>query len=161
MRSGKSVSSHEAHLGYGLRRVSNQVSGEFARALQTQQVSVAECVALRLVQQNEKLRPAQLADMLGTTRGGAVSKIVEKLESKRWMGRSASAEDNRPKWFSLTRRGKPLLPEFAALADKNDEYFFGCLDKAERAELRRLLQKLVDFHRSCKVPVAPRRARDC
>ena len=39
----------EKHLGYWLRRVSNAVSGEFARALQEKQISVAEWVLLSVL----------------------------------------------------------------------------------------------------------------
>jgi DNA-binding MarR family transcriptional regulator len=141
-----------AHLGYWLRRVSNHVSGEFARALQARRVSVAEWVALRLIQQYEKLTPAHLADTVGMTRG-AVSKVVEKLEAKGWIARSTNPEDNRSQWLSLTRQGRLLIPKLAELADKNDKHFFGCLDKQEQAALRHLLQKLTDFHRFREVPV--------
>jgi DNA-binding MarR family transcriptional regulator len=147
-----SVSSLETHLGYWLRRVSNQVSGKFARALQIRQLSVAEWVSLRLIQQNGKLTPAGLAEMVGMTRG-AVSKIVEKLEAKGWVGRTANAGDKRSQWLALTRQGKSLVPKLAELADKNDEHFFKCLEKVEQAALRRLLQKLTDFHRFRKVSV--------
>jgi DNA-binding MarR family transcriptional regulator len=147
-----SASSLETHLGYWLRRVSNQVSGEFARALQTRQVSVAEWVALRLIQQDEQLMPAQLADTVGMTRG-AVSKVVEKLEAKGWVGRGTNQKDKRAHWLSLTRQGKLLVPKLAALADKNDEYFFACLDEGEKIALRRCLQTLSDFHCVRDVPM--------
>jgi DNA-binding MarR family transcriptional regulator len=146
------LSGLEVHLGYWLRRVSNHVSAEFARALQARQVSVAEWVALRLIQQQQKLTPAQLADLVGMTRG-AISKVVEKLEGKGWIVRSSNVDDNRSQWLSLTRQGRILLPKLAKLADKNDEHFFGCLDKEEHATLRHLLQKLTDFHRFFEVPV--------
>src|ERR1035438_5835067 len=42
----------EAHLGYWLRRVSNHVSGTFTRALQAQQVSVAEWVVLSQIHEH-------------------------------------------------------------------------------------------------------------
>ncbi len=120
--------------------------------MQIRQLSVAEWVALRLIQQNGKLAPAGLAEMVGMTRG-AVSKIVEKLEAKGWVGRTANAGDKRSQWLALTRRGTFLVPKLAELADKNDESFFRCLEKAEQAALRRLLQKLTDFHRFREVPV--------
>ena len=141
----------EAHLGYWLRRVSNHVSGAFARALQGQQISVAEWVALRLIWQQERVTPANLSEMIGMTRG-AISKIVEKLETKGLATRMDNPEDSRSQWVSLTRRGRSLVPKLADLADKNDEHFFGCLNKPERATLRRLLEKLTDVHRFRDVP---------
>jgi hypothetical protein len=71
----------EDHLGYWLRRVSNAVSGAFARALQEKQTSVAEWVLLREVHERGQTAPGELAESLGLTRG-AVSKIVDKLDAK-------------------------------------------------------------------------------
>jgi hypothetical protein len=45
------------------------------------------------------------------------------------------------------------VPRLAAIADRNDVHFFGCLDPDERAILGNLLQKLTDFHRLGGVPV--------
>jgi DNA-binding MarR family transcriptional regulator len=140
------VADLEAHLGYWLRRVSNHVSGAFARSLQAEQVSVAEWVALRLIAGGEHMTPGKLAEAMGMTRG-AVSKILDKLEAKDWVANVANPNDSRVQWLSLTRRGSRLLPRLAALAEKNDEHFFGCLDKSEHAALLRLLKKLTQFHR--------------
>lgn len=142
----------EAHLGYSLRRVSNHVSGTFARTLQTRHVSVAEWVVLRLIQEQESLTSGQLADALGMTRG-AISKVVEKLKAKDWISRKVDPQDNRIQWLSLARQGRGLLPRLAEIADKNDGQCFGCLDDNEQATLRLLLQKLTDFHSLRKVPV--------
>lgn len=142
----------EAHLGYWLRRVSNHVSGAFARGLQARQVSVAEWVALRLVHERKIMTPGQLADALGMTRG-AVSKVLDKLEAKDRIARAPDPRDSRVQWLSLTRRGARLLPELAKIADSNEEHFFGCLDHDEQAVLRRLLQKLTEFHRFQDAPV--------
>jgi DNA-binding MarR family transcriptional regulator len=142
----------DAHLGYGLRRVSNEVSGAFARALQAEGVSVAAWVALRLLHGEGKRTPGDLAALMGMTRG-AVSKIVDKLEAKALVTRTQSPEDNRVQWLSLTRSGQRLVPKLAALADRNDAHFFGCLNADEQTALRKLLEKLTDFHRLGEVPV--------
>src|SRR5271169_225552 len=84
----------EAHLGYWLRRVSNHVSGAFAKALEARQVSVAEWVVLSEIQQRPEIRPAGLADKIGLTRG-AISKVLDKLEGKKWITRKRLEEDNR------------------------------------------------------------------
>lgn len=84
----------EAHLGYWLRRVSNHVSGAFAKALQERHVSVAEWVVLNRIHERPELRPAGLADATGMTRG-AISKILDKLEMKKWIIRKTLDADNR------------------------------------------------------------------
>ena len=142
----------EAHLGYWLRRVSNHVSGAFARGLQQQHVSVAEWVVLSQIAARPEVRPAELADQLGLTRG-AVSKVLDKLEAKKWTARRTSPDDNRVQILSLTRQGERALPQLADIADRNDARFFKCLDAEEQKMLRRLLQKLTEFHQIRDVPV--------
>jgi len=142
----------EVHLGYWLRLVSNRVSGTFARLLQERQLSVAEWVALNQLERGTDVTPAGLADAMGMTRG-AISKVLDKLEDKQWITRTASRDDNRVQLVSPTRSGRRVLPELAAIADDNDARFFGVLDTGEQATLRKLLRKLADLHRITNLPV--------
>jgi DNA-binding MarR family transcriptional regulator len=142
----------EAHIGYWLRRVSNHVSGAFARALQARQTSVAEWVVLCRVHERPGATPGELAEALGLTRG-AISKIVDKLEAKGWITRAVKPEDSRVQLLSLTRPGNRILPQLAEIADRNDRDFFAVLAPAERAVLRRLLGKLAESHQIRQVPV--------
>jgi DNA-binding MarR family transcriptional regulator len=142
----------ELHLGYSLRRVSNYVSSAFARALQTRHTSVAEWVVLCHVQERPGITPGELAEALDLTRG-AVSKVIDKLEAKNWIARSAKPGDSRVQLLSLTRRGSRILPQLAEIADQNDREFFDGLEADERATLRRLLRKLAEFHQIRDVPI--------
>lgn len=150
--SRSSPSTLDTHLGYWMRRVSNAVSGAFVRALQTEDVSAAEWVAARLLLGETRRSPGDLAALTGMTRG-AVSKVLDKLEAKGLVTRTDNPEDSRAQWLSLTRRGERLVPKLAALADRNDGDFFGCLTARERVELRRLLEKLANAHGLHGVPV--------
>lgn len=142
----------EDHLGYWMRKVSNRVSGEFKRALLDRQTSVAEWAALRHIADRHEITPAALADTLGLTRG-AVSKILDKLETKRWIRRAVHADDNRVQLLTLTAVGTKALPVLASIADKNDETFFGRLTTEDRRQLARLLRKLADLHELTGTPV--------
>jgi DNA-binding MarR family transcriptional regulator len=146
-----SVSSLESHLGYRLRRVSNAVSGEFARALQAKQTSVAEWVLMRELDERGQTTPGDLAGALGIT-PGAISKVVDKLEAKTWIKAQAKEGDNRARLLSLTREGRRNLPVLAKLADENDAHFFTCLETSERRTLSDLLAKLSDHHHLQDVP---------
>ena len=141
----------EAHLGYWLRRVSNAVSGAFARALQGKQTSVAEWVLLCELRKRGQAAPADLADYLGLTRG-AVSKVVDKLEAKGWVQTDAKEGDSRYRLLSLTRSGQHSLPELAEIADQNDTAHFACLSVKEQVALRRLLMKISEHNRIEGVP---------
>lgn len=146
------ISTLESHLGYWLRRVSNTVSGEFARSLYARQTSVAEWVLLRRLHEREQATPGELAQALTMTRG-AISKIIDKLQTKRWIRSKVNPEDNRGQLLSLTPVGRRKLPELAKIADQNDEHFFACLDAGERAALKKLLSKLAEHHQIRDVPV--------
>lgn len=142
----------DRHLGYRLRQVSNHVSGEFKRALQTKRASVAEWVVLCHVQERPGITPGELADALALTRG-AVSKVIDKLEAKHWIAGSTKPEDNRVRLFSLTGKGSRVLPGLRQIADRNDQTFFGILHDEEKATLQRLLSKLIERHEIGAVPI--------
>lgn len=152
MPAGPGSSSLETHLGYRLRRVSNRISGAFALALQGEGVSVAEWVALRFIWDRKRMASSQVAEAAGLTRG-AMSKVLEKLEGKTLVTRAVDRQDSRVQWLTLTPKGAALVPRLAAIADQNDEHFFGCLNPDERAVLGSLLKKLTDFHQLRDVPL--------
>ncbi len=148
-----SISNLETHLGYWLRRVSNAVSGDFVRSLQARQTSVAEWVLLRHLYDLPQATPGELAEALMMTRG-AISKIVDKLQAKRWIRGRTKPQDNRVQLLSLTAMGRRVVPELAEIADQNDQQFFASLDGGERHALRQLLSKLAQHHQIRDIPIA-------
>jgi DNA-binding MarR family transcriptional regulator len=150
--SSESIASLDNHLGYWLRRVSNRVSGSFARSLEAKETSVPEWVVLRYLSERDEATPGKLSKILMMSRGG-ISKIIDKLEAKGWIECRTDAEDTRVRPLSLTRSGQRVLPSMAKIADQNDEKFFGCLTSSEKDVFLRLLRKLSDFHRIENVPV--------
>lgn len=141
----------DAHLGFWLRLVSNQVSGRFRRAVVAAGSSVTEWVALRTLYDEGESSHAALMDALGMTKG-AVSKVVGRLEAKGLLMRT-SRDDGRGQWLELTAAGRRLVPKLAALADANDEAFFACLGPRRRAALREALRAIAREHRMHVVPV--------
>jgi len=137
----KSLSALEDHLGYWLRLVSNHVSGAFAEKLAAKDVSVAEWVVLRELYDAAQ-SPSLLAQKIGLTRG-AITKLADRLLARKLVARAASAQDGRAQILSLTGQGRALVPQLAALADRNDAEFFAGLAPRERAALRNLLLKIV------------------
>ncbi len=135
------VSPLEAHLGYWLRYVSNHVSHAFAMKVAERGVSVAEWVVMRELYEAAAV-PSALADKLGMTRG-AISKIVDRLEAKALVSRTASTTDRRSQTLALTKSGQALVPKLAELADRNDEEFFGHLDPKQQARLEAAMKDIV------------------
>ena len=147
------VSPLDAHLGYWLRFVSNHVSQAFARRLAGREVTVAEWVVLRELWEGDVLAPSMLADRLGMTRG-AISKLADRLVAKALVARAAGETDRRRQTLRLTAAGSALVPDLAALADRNDAEFFAHLAPADRSALEATLKSLVRHHDLKAVPLA-------
>lgn len=148
---GKAVSTLESHLGYWLRYVSNQVSHAFALKVQEKGVTVAEWVVLRELY-DEGAQPSALSERLGLTRG-AISKLADRLVAKRFITRQAMAGDGRSQMLGLTGRGRALVPELAALADRNDEEFFGDLSASARKTIMNAMKDIVRRRDLTGVPI--------
>ena len=147
------VSALDAHLGFWMRFVSNQVSAEFARAVEARGVSVSEWVALRTLFDAPESTHAALVAALGMTKG-AVSKVVSRLQDKGLVTRAAHDADARAQVLALTRAGRALVPALARDADANDDRFFGHLSATRRRDLMALLREVVRLHQLDQVPVA-------
>jgi DNA-binding MarR family transcriptional regulator len=139
-----------AHLGFWLRAVSNHVSHAFAGKLADKGVTVAEWVMMRALYAKPR-SPSDIADEMNMTRG-AITKLADKLIGRSLIVRRASREDGRAQTLALTPQGRSLVPELAALADKNDAEFFGGLTATERKTLERLLKQLVAHGRMTAMP---------
>ena len=132
-----------AHLGYWLRHVSNHVSHAFARKLAARDVTVAEWVLMRVLYGQEPMRPSQVADTMGMTRG-AITKLADRLMAKSLIARDASAGDGRSHTLRLTDQGAHLLPELAALAERNEAACFAHLSEKDRGTLLRIMKETVN-----------------
>jgi DNA-binding MarR family transcriptional regulator len=147
----RNVSHLHTHLGYWLRMVSNAVSHSFARKVESEGVTVAEWVFLRVLYDAEPLAPSLLAERMGMTKG-AISKLADRLADKGLVKREANADDKRAQALVLNVEGRSLVPRLAKLADDNDAAFFHALTQGERQQLDRLLRKIVREHALTNVP---------
>lgn len=148
----RAVASLESHLGYWLRAVSNQVSAAFARKVEGFGVSVAEWVILRLLFDKAGAAPSELANLTGMTRG-AISKLADRMMAKKLIAQSFDSEDRRYQALSLTASGRALVPKLAALADRNEQEFFGHLKASERKTIETLMRGIIARRDIRKVPV--------
>lgn len=152
MSSKPSVSGLTVHIGFWLRMVSNHVSHAFAAKLAEKEVTVAEWSLMRALYAKQPTPPSLVADEMGMTRG-AITKLADRLIAKSLIVRKASTDDGRAQTLALTNRGSTLVPQLAALADRNDAEFFGGLTAHERKTLVRLLKSLAERGRMTAIPV--------
>lgn len=129
------------HLGYWLRRLSDEVHTAFERALAQHRVTVAQWNVLRTVYAG-LTTPAEVASYIALD-PGAVTRLVDRLVTKGLLVRATDPEDRRLTRLVLTEQGRALTPELAALADHNDATFFVVLTDAERRDLATLLAKVL------------------
>lgn len=145
MKREQPVSALDAHLGYWLRLVSNHVSRRFQMKVEQLGVTVAEWVVMRALFDVEALKPSEIAERIGLTRG-AVSKLLDRLAGKQLVLRREDGVDQRSQRIRLSAAGRRLVPRLAALADENDAELFGHVDAEARARLLALLQTLAAQH---------------
>jgi DNA-binding MarR family transcriptional regulator len=146
------VSDLTAHIGFWLRMVSNHVSHAFAAKLAAQDVTVAEWCLMRALYGKQPTSPSRLADAMGMTRG-AITKLADRLIAKSLVVREADANDGRAQTLALSDRGRGLVPDLAALADRNDAEFFESLTAHETEILKRILRKLAERGHITTIPV--------
>lgn len=137
------VSALEAHLGYWLRFVSNHVSHAFKMKVERHGVTVAEWVIMRTLFDEDGIKPSEVSAKIGLTRG-AVSKLLDRLESKGLVVVRRDAVDRRAQVITLSDAGRRLLPRLAALADANDLESFGHLSAEQRSMLLAVFKSIVD-----------------
>jgi len=145
------ISALDAHIGYWLRLVSNEVSHAFKLKLEQHDISVAEWVILREVLQLGTAMPSQLAQNMRMTRG-AISKLIERLFNKALIVRMTDDEDRRYQHITLTPSGEKLIPLLASIADKNDAHFFDFLDEKQRTMLIALMKNIAQHHQIKHIP---------
>jgi DNA-binding MarR family transcriptional regulator len=149
----RSVSRLEQHVGYWLRLVSNNVSAAFARRLEVLDVSVSEWVAMRkLFDQAAPISISTLAEKMGMTKA-PVSRLVERLVQKELVNRQDSRNDGRAQQIWLSTAGQKLVPKLAAIADENDEAFFGHLPMNGRLTMIALMQNIAKQYQLTQVPM--------
>lgn len=150
--SSANISELESHLGFWLRFVSNHVSASFQKKVEENGVSVSEWVALRYLLDGDVSTSLALIDALGMTKG-AISKIITRLESKGLVERISLDTDKRAQQIKLTSAGRKLVPRLAALADQNDETFFGHMTERQRTELIKAMKLITKLHDLKQFPV--------
>lgn len=116
-RAREEVSSLEAHLGYWLRFVSNHVSHAFKVKVERHGVTVAEWVVMRALFDEDGIKPSELSEKIGLTRG-AISKLLDRLANKNLVIIRGDAVDRRAQAITLSASGRRLVPKLAALADE-------------------------------------------
>jgi DNA-binding MarR family transcriptional regulator len=142
------------HVGYWLRRLSDEVHTSFERRLAAHDVTVAQWSVLVTVYRGDATTTTEAARFIGID-PGAVSRLVDRLAAKELITRSTDPQSRRSLRLELTPAGQALVPVLIGIADQNDTAYFGSLPPSERTELMQLLRQLLSPSTSCAEEEAP------
>jgi DNA-binding MarR family transcriptional regulator len=101
---------------------------------------VLSCIA-----RMEPVSQKQISSRLGADPSDLVA-ILDTLEAGGFVSRARDPQDRRRYALALTPRGRKELARFKAVAAEVQDEILAPLGSAERADLERLLQQLVDHH---------------
>ncbi len=135
------------HLGYWLRRLSDEVHGRFERELAGHDVTVAQWTVLITVHHGDASTTREVARYIDID-AGAVSRLVDRLVAKGLMTREPDPTSRRSLLLVLTPAGRDLVPRLVEIADRNESHFFGALDPTQRDRLQSWIRELVDTPRT-------------
>ncbi|MFF8865048.1 MULTISPECIES: MarR family winged helix-turn-helix transcriptional regulator [unclassified Streptomyces] len=138
-----STSGLQDHLGYWLRRLSDEVHGRFERELAAHDVTVAQWTVLITVHRGDASTTREVARYIDID-SGAVSRLVDRLIGKGLMAREPDPASRRSLLLVLTPAGRDLVPRLVEIADRNDAHFFGDLDPAQRDRMQTWIRELVE-----------------
>ncbi|MEZ0091904.1 MarR family winged helix-turn-helix transcriptional regulator [Streptacidiphilus sp. EB129] len=130
------------HLGYWLRRLSDEVHGRFERQLAEHGVTVAQWAVLITVYRGDATTTREVSRYVDID-VGAVSRLVDRLIAKDLISREPDPDSKRVLRLTLTDQGRDLAPRLAEIADRNDAHFFAALTADQRLQLEAWIRDLV------------------
>ncbi|WP_051943047.1 MarR family winged helix-turn-helix transcriptional regulator [Streptacidiphilus rugosus] len=136
------VSGLHDHLGYWLRRLSDEVHGRFEKQLAEHGVTVAQWAVLITVYRGDATTTREVSRYVDID-VGAVSRLVDRLIAKELMSREPDPRSRRVLRLTLTEEGRRLAPLLAEIADRNDAHFFAALAPDRRRRLEAWIRDLV------------------
>ncbi len=138
----ESTSGLRDHVGYWLRRLSDEVHLSFERKLADKGVTVAQWNVLVALYRDDGSTVGEIARFVETD-VAAVSRLVDRLVEKGLLERGTDPASRRRVPLDLTPAARELVPTLIQLADENDRAYFGSLSQAQRDELIALLKTLL------------------
>ncbi len=130
--------------GHLVRRLQQVAVRLFAERV-GEDLTPVQYAALAAAARHPGLDQVSLGNLIGydrTTIGG----VIDRLESKGWVERSAAAGDRRLKLVGLTAAGRAVLQRATAQVEQVQAHLVEPLSDAERRQFERLCLKLLAHH---------------
>ncbi|MDB5532570.1 MAG: transcriptional regulator, MarR family [Hyphomicrobiales bacterium] len=88
---------------------------------------------------------AELAAQIGYDRA-TIGGVIDRLEAKGWVSRTASREDRRQNVLAITPAGEQAVAQALPAVEAVQDKFVAPLDAIERAAFERICRKLLEHH---------------
>lgn len=133
---------HESPM-FAVSRAARRFEALASRTLAGDDLSFLEGLTLAALffEAPQLVKPSQLAETFGTTRGN-VSHCISSLEAKGLLQRRIDAEDARAYQLALKPQGKRCALRVIGAFDRLQKEFEGEVGKAALAEMLKILRKL-------------------
>ena len=129
--------------GYHIRRLQQIAVAVFLQETEPHGITPIQFAALQTVNNLPGIDQRTLASRIGLDTS-TVAGVIDRLEARSLLLRSASPQDRRVRLLSLTRAGADLLKQAAPGMRNSQARILAPLPKAERAEFMRMLRVLVE-----------------
>lgn len=129
--------------GHHIRRLQQIAVAVFLQETEAQGVTPVQFAALQTVATSPGIDQRTLASRIGLDTS-TVAGVVDRLEARGLLQRSASAQDRRVRLLAITDEGSALLLDVVPGMLRTQARILAPLPKAERAEFMRMLRVLVD-----------------
>ncbi|HMV55280.1 MarR family transcriptional regulator [Thauera sp.] len=129
-------------IGYRLRIAQIGIFRDFCTSVDEAEITPTLFGVLVLIDANPGMKQTQLADAIQLDRSSVVS-VLDKLEARGLVERVRAPDNRRANALHLTAAGRHLLHSLIPQVRAHEERVLQDLDAAERAQLRKLLGRLV------------------
>jgi DNA-binding MarR family transcriptional regulator len=126
-----------------LNQVVRSLRRNWAAELGAWDLSPHQARALRVVAESDATRPTDLARALRIAPRSA-TEVVDDLAAKGLVHREPSPSDRRAVLVHLTDQGRAVSDQVRRARESNSERFFARLSQRDRADLSRILHRLMD-----------------
>ena len=131
--------------GHHIRRLQQIAVAIFLQETEAHGVTPVQYAALHTVGRTPGIDQRTLAGSIGFDTS-TIAGVVDRLEARGLMLRSASPDDKRVRLLSLSTAGQALLGEIQPAMLRAQERILAPLPRSERAEFMRMLRVLVNVN---------------
>ncbi len=109
----------ERRLGYALRRAQIAVFRDFFESFEAFDIRPGQYSILTVIERNPGLKQSEVSEALGIKRANFVA-MIDELEARKLVRRAPTPNDRRSYALVLTEKGKRLMGELHAVAERHE-----------------------------------------